>query len=233
MSSEQVKEKPILFSGAMVRAILSGAKTQTRRVVKGLPEGIRFASPLSESDDQYRFTDFEKHVDLRCPYGRPQLPLEPPRDRLWVRETWADADCMYQSHTNDVPGTIAYFADKSAIQYSSKVPRQVGAIDLASWNWNALKRRPSIFMPRWASRITLEITNVRVERLNEISEADAHAEGIAPIPCAPESLIFGTWKARFRFRDAFKQGWDSINGKRKGCTWADNPFVWCLSFKKL
>lgn len=96
-----MSEKPIIFSSSMVRAILEERKTQTRRVVKGLPKSIRCASAIPESGYQYRFTDFKgTAIDLRCPYGRPVIPLEP-ADRLWVRETFSlNTDttghaCMY------------------------------------------------------------------------------------------------------------------------------------------
>lgn len=223
----EVKERPILFSGPMVKAILDGRKTQTRRVVT-TPPWLRKMNPTGEMypGKALGVTPclFVNCADgsqqrLRNPYAWPDVvPI-----RLWVRETWADADCMYQGHTNDEPGTVAYFADKSAIQYDSKIPRQIGAIDLASWNWNVLKRRPSIFMPRWASRINLEITNVRVERLQEITAADAKAEGVEPFLNRDSTA----WRAGFQI------GWDSINGKRKGCAWADNPFVWIIEFRKL
>jgi hypothetical protein len=224
-----VKAKPILFSGPMVRAILDGRKTQTRRVVKPQPWDNAFGGngsrpiwgqgrPRCLGGNTYaihaRFGSEDKW--LRSPYGGDG-------DRLWVRETWADADCMYQSHVNDVPGTIGYFADKSAIQFNAKSPRQIGAIDLASWNWNALKRRPSIFMPRWASRITLEITSIRVERLQEISEADAIAEGVQCDPTFPAALTN---------RTAFGKGWNTLNAKR-GYSWESNPWVWVIEFRKM
>lgn len=209
----EVREKPILFSGPMVKAILEGRKTQTRRVMKPQPptvESVRERSGTSYSiaagtwcgaphkfftcGPVWAVRELNNDVSTwECPHGRIG-------SRLWVRETWADADCMYQTHTNEVPGTIAYFADKSAIQYDSKTPRQIGPIDLASWNWNALKKRPSIHMHRWASRINLEITNVRVERLADISNEDILAEGCH---------------------------------QRKGCAWSDNPFCWVIEFKKL
>lgn len=204
-----VKERPILFSGPMVAAILDGRKTQTRRVITN--ERVKVFAP-GYADDRERILGM-------CPHGRVG-------DHLWVREKWADADCMYQGHLNDVPGTIAYFADKSAIQYDSPTPRQIGPIDLASWNWNVLKPRPSIFMPRWASRITLEITNVRVERLQDITVKDIVAEGVQPISGKVYSRGCGVYV------EEWIDGWDAINAKR-GHSWDSNPFVWVIEFKKV
>lgn len=245
----EVKERPIIFSGPMVKAIVEGRKTQTRRVLdskwfelsetSGHLRYKEYDPPRwhqGDSDGNGRYLagsgpfDPKKQSDQRhaasfCRYGNKG-------DRLWVRETWADADCMYQSHANDVPGTIAYFADKSAIQYDLKIPRQVGVVDLASWNWNVLKRRPSIFMPRWASRITLEITNVRVERLQSISDEDAKAEGVDQAPYSPNRIWIANPANSQRYIKTFRKGWDALNAKR-GYSWESNCFVWVIEFRKL
>lgn len=168
------KEKPILFSGAMVRAILEGKKTQTRRVIK----------PQPMLDTHTRVT-----ACYKCPYGAPG-------DRLWVRETWT-------THQND--------KGADCLLYRAEVPDP----ELyAPW-------RPSIFMPRAASRIMLEVTGVRVERIQEISEADAIAEGVEIIP-----IDTSTWTNR----QSFSILWDKINAKR-GYSWASNPWVFVISFK--
>jgi hypothetical protein len=177
-----MKERPILFSGPMVNAILENRKTQTRRVVN-IDHVALFRSPSIQFFQQ-RVEDWVPDGELwdavdglcdvlgrvRCPYGQPG-------DRLWVRETWKP----YTEETGDCG--IRYRADGAFINHEN------------SWQgadrWLAVRRpeeqypqmkppkwRPSIHMPRWASRITLEITDVRVERLQEISEADARAEGI-------------------------------------------------------
>ena len=99
-------------------------------------------------------------------------------DRLWVRETWGDADHYYQDHSNDCPGVVAYAADRTAIQFDAVKPTPVAASDMATWNWDKMKWAPSIHMPRWASRIDLEIIEVRIQRLQEITEDDAIAEGM-------------------------------------------------------
>lgn len=185
------KERPILFNGAMVRAILDGSKTQTRRVCKGQRE-------LSNNHD------FQ--LD-RCPYGKSG-------DRLWVRETWSKSKQPYLS------GHIFYRADgeTNGKQFAlSYVERE------SKW-------RPSIHMPRWESRILLEVTNVRVERLQDISEEDARLEGITCGGClncgGNESCSCEDPKPDAR--DSFIWLWESINGQG---SWIYNPWVWVIEFK--
>lgn len=212
-----MKERPILFSAPMVRAVLDGRKMQTRRLVKGHVDCLDATGwPI----------DCHAHslgVPLRSPFGRPG-------DRLWVRETWASADCMYQGHENDPPSTIAYRADKSAIAFGTK---PVPSWDLASWNWDSLKWKPSTRMKRGDSRIDLRVTGVRVERLQDITEEDAKAEGVGAVvddmvaraglaPSAHEPLPGG-------HRFAFESLWDGINGPG---SWVSNPWVWVVSFKR-
>lgn len=167
-------ERPILFSGPMVRALLDGTKTQTRRVAR--PK--RSIEPMTDE----------------CPYGAPG-------DRLWVRETFA----IYAN------GSVVYRASAEGLD-----PRSEQVL-CARW-------LPSIHMPRAASRLTLEITDVRVERLQKISEADAEAEGVAFMrkhPDIDETLTASQLYAAL---------WDSINEKR-GYGWDANPWVWVVSFK--
>ena len=175
-------ERPILFSGPMVRAILEGRKTMTRRVIKLQPTGA--------ADVQYRVAAaVTMPVSGRqqvCPYGRVG-------DHLWVRETWAP-------HAWPPTGpSYQYAADD---QYP------------APERW-----RPSIHMPRAASRITLEVLNVRVERLHDISEEDAKAEGVT---------LKGTSRYDGEARDAFEALWCGINGAE---SWDANPWVWRISFR--
>jgi hypothetical protein len=213
-----MKERPILFSGEMVRAILAGRKTQTRRVMKPGPppeEGVfRYGSGW-----RYSGVDYDDDVVVEsCPYGVPG-------DRLWVRETWKE---------NQPPSGWIY----RATDESSLDPR-----DERPW-------QPSIFMPRRASRITLELTEVRVQRLQEISEEDARAEGVllpvrkvdethsVPLLCltgAPSPSEFKPgqdWSLSDYWRHAFAIGWNGRNGKR-GYGWDSNPWVWAISFRKL
>ena len=186
------KERPILFSGPMVRAILDGRKTQTRRVAKPL--------------------------DITCPYGSPG-------DRLWVRETWTPDHAAFYPHF-----PVCYRAG-----FGPEYERKNGHVWSSEQNaWFPWKWRPSIHMPRWASRITLEITGVRVERLNDISEEDAIAEGIHQFAAlslwgndpkgTPAKLVGGNPQ------EAFALLWESINGEG---SWALNPWVWVIEFKRV
>ena len=180
------KEHPILFSAPMVRALLNGSKTQTRRVVKPTPEWIGQSGVLS-----YRGRVGLPHA--LSPYGQPG-------DRLWVRETWMDL--------RGVEGALG------------------GAMYRATFG-NAPeggKWRPSIHMPRWASRITLEITSVRVERLQDISEADALEEGITYNDLPNNGL------APRRARTWYCSLWEQINGPG---SWDANPWVWVIEFKRV
>jgi hypothetical protein len=212
-----MRERPILFSAPMVRAILEGRKTQTRRVMKPQPEGFWGSMEYAFAGGvlQCVATRDGKPRDhyIACPYGIPG-------DRLWVRETaiitpkhWDD---MRTFTHRDSEG------DKRWVQYLATSPSMDAAKDYG------LKVSPSIFMPRWASRIALEITNVRVQRLQEISEEDAGAEGCGgncPVGHIPHYLA-----AKNSYE--FAQLWDSINAKR-GFGWDTNPWVWAITFQKL
>jgi hypothetical protein len=181
-----VAEHPILFSGPMVRAILEGRKTQTRRVIRN-PSRLVNLMMAGEAGEW-------------CPYGQTG-------DLLWVRETWAPNEVLPIA---DRPsGAAIYRADE---RYS------------ATW-------RPSIHMPRWASRLTLRLTDVRVQRLQEITGRDAVAEGIEKVPAknVPPELA-GAWSANETVF-AFARLWDSINAKR-GYSWDSNPFCWALTFEE-
>lgn len=226
----KVKERPILFSGPMVRAILEGRKTQTRRVMNPQPPGKQFflyktgqdiGFYMPESVTGYRMTGavgvardamggtWPKNSLWRCPYGSVG-------ERLWVRETcWSDG-C-----------TIYYTADSACRSYSIEDrDTEKRLLKLHHYANGVGDKVPSIHMPRWASRITLEITGVRAERLNDISEADALAEGcdgncqIGYIPAyqaGPNSYHFA-------------QLWESINGPK---SWELNPWVWVVEFKRI
>lgn len=192
-----MRERPILMSAPMVRALLAGTKTQTRRVVKPQPS-ILSGDLLCWKDDA--LTDDE--MAARCPYGRPG-------DRLWVRETHSIGPGPgVPLQPGESAGTlrwphVTYLAD--------------GAIERRDTRWKGAfgVTRPSIHMPRWASRITLRITDVQVERLQDISEKDAVAEGTAGHPDGP-------WHA-------YRSLWTLINGPG---SWDANPWVWVLTFEK-
>jgi hypothetical protein len=202
-TATEVRERPILFSGPMVRAILDGRKTQTRRVIR---------SP-------------EKYTGIRecgfcCPHGQPG-------DRLWVRETWivghpAGEEGQWSvlrptGHT-DRDGRVFYRAT-----FKEPDPNEAGRM---IW-------RPSIFMPRWASRLTLEITDVRVERLQEITREDVRAEGVPDTYGEGADQRFPEMEPHvwdnMTWREQWAYCWDSINAKRDH-GWDANPWVWVIGF---
>ena len=189
-------ERPILFRGPMVQAILSGQKTVTRREVKR--DWIQSAqTPIETCPGIFHFWCSGEHA---CPYGRPG-------DRLWVREAW-QADAQVNAVT---PRELS---QGEPIQYPADgAVRHTGCSMITPG-----KTRPSIHMPRWASRITLEITDVRVERLNAITESDAEAEGIT-------YTGFGDLLV-----DGYRYLWKSIYGDD---SWQVNPWVWVIEFKRI
>lgn len=197
-------ERPIIFSGPMVRAILAGTKTQTRRVWK-LPRGCSWyaghggeAAGMVQDDDGPAWW----HVsEQRCPYGRPG-------DRLWVREAWRALrrfDSMMPPLDIEWRSMVAYEADTPTGDYRQAPHGRMG------------KLRPPIHMPRWASRITLEITGVRVERLQDVSAADCWAEGIEHSPDVDPV-------------HEYSDLWRSIYGPG---SWAANPWVWVVEFQRV
>lgn len=204
-----VCERPIIFSAPMVRAILDGRKTQTRRVVTGkfalewLAPGMFAPSYVAEREN-----------DL-CPYGQPG-------DRLWVRETWARLRFYRDWETGHVDdwepddnGTAVYSADEGWEDGGNSVKER-------GFQW-----RPSIFMPRDASRITLELTEVRVQRVQDITDDDACAEGMTDEVLRELDML-----SHANARDAYSWLWDSLNVKR-GYGWESNPWVWALTFTQV
>ncbi len=236
-----MKERPILFSGPMVLALLREVdpKGQTRRGIDKLTGlGRRFTKitelqPSNSVGYDWIFRDRNAvwndltHAQLlkHCPYGQVG-------DRLWVRENYqlffdTDRD-MFNGEEDEKTGDgyrVGYVATDGIQEFYDCSTEEITD-----------RQKPSIFMYRWASRITLEITEVRVQRLNEISAKDAEAEGVE---------FIGVGHGR-RFKNyqlpgadyassiaSFWSLWDSINGKRPGAAWADNPWVWAITFKKL
>ena len=191
-----MKEHPILFDGEMVRAILGRYKTRTRRVIKPQPAFANNAwhwKNICWGVGGAQISD-EFIVD-HCPYGKPG-------DHLWVRETWR----QHHPETSYSKGIV----------YRADAPRALGMGSHSdSYKW-----KPSSYMPRWASRITLEITGVRVEKLQEITSIDAVREGI-------QNGAYAVNPVR-----SFRRLWDSTN-KTKGYNWDENPWVWVVEFKKL
>lgn len=222
-------DHPILFSGPMIRAILDGRKSQTRRVVKPTLIGGDCAALDNSSPPQWwTWIGSDESAEPwdrlpRCPYGQPG-------DKLWVRETWAPADLLAEGYVLDDPVCVGYRADLSAVSHEAG---NVHSVDTYAWNWDRLRWRPSIHMPRWASRLSLLLTGVRVERLHAISEEDARGEGagygVSALCGFPPDFADRT-DGVGSYRDCFRHLWDSINGARPGCSWADNPWVWAISF---
>ncbi|EHA9179289.1 hypothetical protein ABN68_001587 [Salmonella enterica subsp. enterica serovar Adabraka] len=210
-----MNERGMIFNGEMVRAILEGRKTQTRRPVKPQPEltersgfswnGVVFGSG---SDDRETNRNF---AHVKCPFGKPG-------DRIWVRETWAEAGAS-------APDLKLYRAN-----YPAHVPTHYENVPPAE----DVRWTPSIHMPRWASRITLEITDVRVERLHNISERDSLREGLFQLPASgryclqPGMQYFGM--ASHSAKEVYSWLWASIYGEE---SWAANPWVWVIEFKRV
>lgn len=222
-----MKERPIIMQAESVRAILEGHKTQTRRVIKPQPNQrpLRATHPNNGRMCWYEAWFDEPDV-LYCPYGQPG-------DRLWVREAWwqhgggtVSQEGEYRFIPDNYPGAqVAYAADH---KYAPAT----------TYYYEGWAKRPSIFMPRWASRITLEITHVRVERLQDIREQDIRAEGVATTcvyygdrcnssRCPEHERGYHTGVG-----EDFRRLWNEINAKR-GYSWDSNPFVWALEFKQV
>lgn len=220
-----MKERPILFNAEMVRAVLDGRKTQTRRVVKFPVKRWQFMEDyhgedldgwLADTPDAAEWCGWgwcegrqvQNTPHLRCPYGARG-------DKLWVRETWRIdmAGGSTIDGASDFSYDVSYRAGGDDLEL-----RHAGSLDDDPYIKTADSGpehgwRPSIFMPRWASRITLEVAGVRVERVQEITHDDALAEGISTAPI-----------------DGFADLWGSINDKR-GYSWDSNPWVWVVEFK--
>ncbi len=224
-----MKERPILFTGPMVRAILEGRKTVTRRVMKPQPD---FLGSMVDPNTPFKTLDAGLHARITCPYGEPG-------DRLWVRETWhvgkphdktAPADILAPLLAEGRGITVLYTAGgwQSVGPAGREEPIYPDDQPLPDW---AGKGRPSIHMPRWACRILLEITAVRVERLQDISEEQALAEGVRGEPCdhARQACAdIGCWGDTAK--GAFGFLWESLNGEG---SWVANPWVWVVEFKRV
>ncbi len=205
-----MKERPILFSAPMVRALLAGAKTQTRRVCK---LDVRAGMPHPE------WESLLKH----CPYGALG-------DRIWVREAWRGEMRFDDAPPRDIPAGAGIWCEASRQCWEG-----------GPYDGEPGKLRPGMFMPRWASRITLEVTGVRVERLQDISYEDAIAEGVndpATVPPFPESLGGTETVEQYARRSRYPQRsyaalWDEINGVNGDGSWHANPWVWVVEFRRL
>lgn len=206
-----MKERPILFKGPLVRAILSGQKTVTRRPLK-MPHGFWETSATGELVP----------IPANCPYGKPG-------DRLWVRETW------YCDHFEVMRGPYLKPDDLDIREALEDGTLVYGADGLAPYEQEQPTWKPSIHMPRWACRILLEITAVRVERLEDLDEDQAQAEGFGDHefgcsrPCEPDGYPACSCGS-LSYVDSFRRLWESINGPQ---AWAANPWVWVVEFKRV
>ncbi|HEX5426525.1 MAG TPA: hypothetical protein VFW94_23460 [Candidatus Acidoferrales bacterium] len=229
-----MKELPIIFSPHSVREILAGRKTQTRRVIKRYSdEGV--STPASYYDGMFWFEDGDT-MALECSYGGLG-------DRLWVKEPWS----LGKSHDERTPHevwshlqntrqgvTVLYKAGgwKSVAPFERQEPVYPDNEPMPEW---AGKRRHAMFMPRWASRITLEITDQRAERLQDISEKDIAAEGVhIPSPFVGVGSDGYPIESEHCDKDPWwfwQQTWDSINGEKH--PWSANPLVWALTFRRI
>ncbi len=195
---------PILFSTPMVQAIIDGRKTMTRRISK-----------INNNSLEWQAAFFRAEQSQQIEYCRYQVG-----DVLWVRETWQHvvehSDCDYEGYV--------YRADKNSSEWE---------LSNDEWKW-----KPSLHMPKSAARIFLEVTNIKADRLQEITTNDAIAEGILPEPTGDN--LYNNYLYRFGAKDngyhwigakySFESLWQSINGKE---SWDENPFVWCISFKRI
>lgn len=202
-----MKEHPILFSAPMVRALLDGTKTQTRRIVKRQPQHESTPMAYLRPEGLYKWVldtgmgDGTTSDSFSCPYGQPG-------DRLWVRETFQQCpEC-------------------GRLNYKSSSPTNCHGCDMHLGRWY-----PSIHIQRIWSRITLEIISVRVERLQDISEVDAKAEGCNQIGIETGQVLeSGTPIVIGSYAADYCDLWESINGKG---SWDANPWVWVIEFKRL
>jgi hypothetical protein len=238
-----MKERPILFSSPMVRAILDGRKTQTRRVMVPQPEHLQLHEWRGEMiyEGEHRVWCWKTHtfenlwdeyireperLELSCmsPYGIVG-------DRLWVREAFAysvkDTDAFHEpgQYSEDTHDIVCRATSEGTGEWER---HEDGKRTSIAPPW-----KPGIHMPRWASRIMLEITEVRVQLLQEIEGEDAAAEGIAVARCGCEVCAHSSAMCpadASAHIEEYAALWDSINGKR--APWSSNPWVWALTFRR-
>lgn len=233
-----MKDRPIIFNADMVRAVLDGRKTQTRRMLT--PHHLKMIDAAASAGECHPLESGRQHANSQS-YYREWCPFGAVGDRLWVRETWSvvshafDDDGLMIDYVPDRPAKAVHEQPFGRGYYSGHAIYAAdggftwgdddGCVDGRSC-W-----KPSIHMPRWASRITLEITGVRVERMYDISEADARAEGV-------EQLRGGFWRHyqpgwtqhQLSARGSFVTLWKSIYGEE---SWQANPWVWVIEFKRV
>lgn len=211
------KERPLLCAGEVVRAILEGRKKHTRRVVKPQPMMVVDNTSVLWNGPSAELKIALERLGRGCPHGQPG-------DRLWVRETWSAPHAYDGLPPNLIQEHARLISKECRIHYAATEER------------GGLLWRPSIHMPRWASRITLEITDVRVERLQDISEEDATFEGCTK---NHNGYYWGGPHAATGLKQfaspiqAFSDLWDSLYEKDSVKCWSANPWVWAIEFKKV
>jgi hypothetical protein len=218
-STTAVKERPILMHARSINGIMKGRKTQTRRIMKrNTPhecDGIFEWYPGGVKAGFHAFNGQSSRFHVPSGWAADYCPYGMHGDRLWVRETWAVLPAWDDIKPRDIPpGYTVYLRAEDP--------------DVAVTRW-----RPSIYMPRWASRLTLEITNIRVERVQDISESDCFEEGIQPMPCLDCDDLIDLHRIDEEHiidpRPQFQQLWDETNGKGE---WTRNDWVWVIDFKQ-
>ncbi|HDY7252893.1 TPA: hypothetical protein RRW88_004661 [Klebsiella pneumoniae] len=219
-----MKERGMIFNGEMVRALLDGRKTQTRRIVKGTDSAVKFCKEWNINGEEFFVVLGEKdHTGMNPVLGAISCPFGAVGNRIWVREAF-----RVHSRATDV-ATLVYKASER-----NSWTEQTHRVPVAACNKPATPEKwtPSLHMPRWASRILLEITDVRVERLNAISEEDARAEGIIDGGClnCGEPEPCGCANPEPDATDAFAYLWQSIYGQEN---WNADPWVWVIEFKRV
>ncbi|WP_165667956.1 ASCH domain-containing protein [Metapseudomonas otitidis] len=217
-----MRERPILFAGPMVRAIINGEKTVTRRVMKPQPTSSNRGGHSWPCQIHQTMLHVEQELqngegiwgglaDSACPHGAPG-------DRLWVRETFAT---LSAGQCEPVKPARGYGQD---VRFAATDPLAACDVGVRGYPW-----RPSIHMPRWASRILLEITAVRVERLQDISDEQCIAEGIGMTKHAVGVKLTRPHDESVP-KAMFRELWQSINGAE---SWAANPWVWVVKFRRV
>ena len=215
-----MEERPILFNSEMIKAILDGRKTMTRRAIK--PQPLWVGDPCTP----FKTKDADPKGVIECPYGIPG-------DQLWVRETW----CVHSNYDSIKPLDLP---DRQYLQNGVTYMADVYNGEKSKWMG---KTRPSIFMCRWMSRIQIEITDIKIERVQDITKRDAKREGIVQFTKDGVGFKYGldSWDWSFKTgfpymgttpKIAFEILWDSINAKR-GFGWDMNPFVWVVEFERI
>lgn len=209
-------ERPIIFTSDSVRAILEGRKTQTRRVMKPQPDGFTQGIPWVKDSVEIINEEFEREIKTHTKDGK-----------LFVKKI----KCSYGQ-----PGDTLWVREKW-LKYDDNTAIYFDDVDETEWRWLS-----PMFMPRWASRITLEVVSISAERVQDISQADAKAEGADPwflagdgkkdIQNGVQFSIEHCPEEKRDYRTGYRHLWDSINAKR-GYPWESNPWVWVVEFKKL